>query len=231
MTTSGAIWWNELQTSDEKAAIGFYTELIGWRTFQLSGLDSLKPADQAQPVYTVDEGLEPVRHDGSTARWTSCAWRGCRSSRSMTWTPARSGSGGGRILGRRSTWRIPAVRCAARSQGGARHRQAADYDNGRTLSWPPVFREMEAFADSGVPVNTAENWLFLCFIQNRAGRVRFPVFCRSGFQRRFARGYAFSPPSRHSRQKCVKSAQLTECAKSNKLPMPAKQGAKSFVYI
>ena len=53
MTTSGAIWWNELQTSDEKAAIGFYTELIGWRTFQLSGLDSLKPADQAQPVYTV----------------------------------------------------------------------------------------------------------------------------------------------------------------------------------
>lgn len=53
MTNNGAIWWNELQTTDEEGAIRFYTQLIGWRTFQLSDLDSLKPAQQAQPVYTV----------------------------------------------------------------------------------------------------------------------------------------------------------------------------------
>lgn len=53
MTANGSIWWNELRTSDESGAINFYTKLIGWRTFQLSGLDSLKPADESEPVYTV----------------------------------------------------------------------------------------------------------------------------------------------------------------------------------
>ncbi len=53
MTANGTIWWNELQTSDEKGAINFYTQLIGWRIFQLSGMDSLKPADESEPVYTV----------------------------------------------------------------------------------------------------------------------------------------------------------------------------------
>ncbi|MDX2265627.1 MAG: VOC family protein [Hyphomicrobiales bacterium] len=53
MTANGSIWWNELHTSDDQGAISFYTQLVGWRIFQLSGMDSLKPATESEPVYTV----------------------------------------------------------------------------------------------------------------------------------------------------------------------------------
>ena len=68
-TTHGAFSWNELTTTDPKAALGFYTKLFGWTTevMQMPGMDYTVIKAAGNPI----GGVMAADKEGCPTMWTA----------------------------------------------------------------------------------------------------------------------------------------------------------------
>lgn len=67
-TTHGAFSWNELTTSDPKAALEFYTKLFGWTTEVMNmGMEYTVVKAGGQPI----GGVMALPREGCPVTWTT----------------------------------------------------------------------------------------------------------------------------------------------------------------